>query len=405
MNEAMLRAFAQALEAELASIATATEAGKVFSAKNEVVLRAAVQALQNLLAQVSAPPDATDGPPPPPQAQPQAVAVTVPAVQQQAIDGPAETIAQEAVVPLTEAAVKDGKSLIRIITPGWGSSGFYAPAVLERDAPAAWPAGTKMFWDHPTKEEAEKRPERSLRDLAAELTEDARWMPTGPEGPGVYSRARVFKTYQPAVEELAPHIGVSIRTSALMRQGEADGRKGAIVERLLPSPTNSVDFVTIPGRGGRIASLFEAARGRNTEEDDAVSEEALRVAQEAATKAEQERDRALLALAMREARDVATEAAQKAALPTAAQTRLVEALAKDPPMKDGALDREALTTAAEKAAADEKAYLAGILGTGTIRGMGAGTPAGAQAPDMTADFQRLGLSESAAKTAAGGRGN
>lgn len=409
MNEALLRAFTEALEADLATLPVAQEAGRVFSARNEAQLRAAVQALSGLLAQLQAPPEEETPPPDPaqPAQPPQAVAVTMPVAQKEAVDGAVETLAQESVVPLSEAAVKDGKSLIRIITPGWGSSGFYPPKVLERDAPAAWPAGTKMFWDHPTEDEARKRPERSLRDLAAELTEDARWMPAGPEGPGVYSRARVFSAYQPAVEELAPHIGVSIRTSALMRQGEAEGRKGPIVERLLPSPTNSVDFVTIPGRGGRIASLFEAARGRNTEstEDEAVSDEAIKAAQEAAAKAEQERDRALLALAMREARDVATEAVQKADLPTAAQTRLVETLAKDPPMKDGALDREALTTAAEKAAADEKAYLAGILGTGTIRGMGSGSPAGDKAPDMTTDFQRLGLSESAAKTAASGRRN
>jgi len=425
MNEALLRALTQALEAELAALPpTANEAGRVFSAKNEAQLRQAVQALQSLLAQVSLPPTAPDmpgemapQPPAPPQQMPVAAAPPPPprpvpaafARQQQAAAAEyAETVAQESVVPLSEAAVKDGKSLIRIITPGWGTSGFYSPSVLERDSPGAFPRGTKMFWDHPTTEEAAKRPERSLRDLAAELTEDARYLATGPEGPGVYSRARVFSAYQPAVEELAPHIGVSIRASALMRPGEADGKKGPIVERLIPSLTNSVDFVTIPGRGGRIASLFEAARGRNfesTEGLDMGDEAAIRAAQEATAKATQERDRALLALAMREARDVATETVAKAGLPTAAQTRLVEALAKDPAMKDGALDRETLVKAAEKAAADEKAYLSGILGTGTVRGMGSGSATEAKGPDMTADFQRLGLSEAAAKTAASGRNN
>lgn len=410
MTAAMLRALLEALAADLAAelttLPTATEAGRVFSTKNEAQLRAAVTALQALLAQVALPPDVGA---PVPGAAPVPAMVPAMVAQQQSYFAEGTTIAQEAALAVSEAAVKDGKALLRIITPGWGSSGYYSPGVLERDAPAAFPRGTKMYWDHPAA--GDTRPERSLRDLAAELTEDARWMGSGPEGPGVYSRARVFAQYQPAVEELAPHIGVSIRASAMMRPGEAEGRKGPLVDRLIPSPTNSVDFVTIPGRGGRIASLFEAARGRNDAqalEVDDVSAEELKAAQEALAASNAERDRALVGLAMVRAATVCAEAIAKVGLPDVSRARLVEALTANPPMKEGALDEAAMAEAATKAASEEKAYLASILGTGTVRGMGSGSAAegGADAgPDMADSFQRLGLSESAAKTAAAGRRN
>lgn len=466
MTEAMLRALIAALEADLATPEPkATEAGRIFSSKNEVQLRAAVQALNALLAQVSAPPDPTQIPVVPPAAPAVPVQQSVgapsghmaieaslaahmeaappaghgvsaadmagmttaqmqtrhdsmhaggkaghpvPVMMTASISTATDTIAQEAAVAITEAAIKDGKSLIRIITPGWGSSGHYSPAVLERDAPLAFPRGTKMFWDHPGAADA-ARPERSLRDLAAELTEDAHWLPTGPDGAGVYSRVKVFGDYQRVVEELAPHIGVSIRSAALIRKGgTAEGRTGDIVERLVPSPTNSVDFVTIPGRGGRVTALFEAARGANhtTTEDDMGAEE-LKAAQEAQAKAERERDTALMAVAMHDARNVAAEAIAKVDMPNAAKARLLEAVIKDPPMKDGMLDKAAFTTSVEKAAAEEKAFVDRLLGKGEVKGMGSGTTSeagnGSTAPDMTDAFQRMGLSESAAKIAAAGR--
>jgi hypothetical protein len=259
-----------------------------------------------------------------------------------------------------------------------------------------------MYWDHPDTEEAKRRPERSLRDLAAETTDAARWMESGPDGPGVYAPAKVFGPYQPAVEELAPHIGVSIRAAALMRPGEAEGRKGPIVERLLPSPTNSIDFVTIPGRGGRIASLFEAARGRNTTED-TMDDADIRAAQEAQRAAEERAARAELAVAMLAAKEAAGEVLATIDLPTAAKARITERMTADVPMVDGALDRDTFTEAVRKAAVEEKAYLDTVTGRGTVRGMGTGGTSEAPVVGMEDAFKRLGLSESAAKVAASGR--
>ena len=104
-----------------------------------------------------------------------------------------------------------------------------------------------MHWDHQTATEEAERPEGSLTTLAGELISDARWQDSGQAGPGLYADAKVFGPYQEAVNELAPHIGVSIRASGRTKQGEAEGRKGPILEQLVAA--RSCDFVVTPGAG------------------------------------------------------------------------------------------------------------------------------------------------------------
>jgi hypothetical protein len=43
---------------------------------------------------------------------------------------------------LIESAAGASKREVKIISPGWGSSGYYSPEVLKRDGPAAFAAGT-----------------------------------------------------------------------------------------------------------------------------------------------------------------------------------------------------------------------------------------------------------------------
>ena len=161
-------------------------------------------------------------------------------------------------VPVDETAIRrDGTCSLKLIDPGWGSSGFYSAEVLERaGADRVFPAGTHMYLDHPTVSERIERPERSLRDLAAVLETDGVWQADHPEGPGIYAQARVFSPFRPVIAEMAAHIGVSIRASAEIRRGEADGRRGPIIERIVEAP--SVDFVTRPGRGGAVLSILES---------------------------------------------------------------------------------------------------------------------------------------------------
>jgi hypothetical protein len=161
--------------------------------------------------------------------------------------------------PLTEAAaagVTGERMLIRLITPGWGATGFYAADVLESAASAGvWPSGTQMFLDHPGRAETGDRPERSVRDLAGALTETARW---DAAAQAVVAEARIFGPVRAVLAEMADDIGVSIRGTATVTEGEAEGRMGTIITEMVSA--TSVDFVTAAGRGGRVLEVLESAR-------------------------------------------------------------------------------------------------------------------------------------------------
>ena len=164
------------------------------------------------------------------------------------------------IVPLKEGAVgQDGSAYLKLIAPGRGSSGYYPESVLERDGPKIFPAGTKNFWNHQTDAEEAARPEGDLRDLASVLTEDAHYEKAGPAGPGLYAKAKVFEQFRQPVDDLAKHIGMSIRATGKAKEGKApDGKSGPIIEQLTRGL--SVDYVTTPGAGGKVLQLFEAAR-------------------------------------------------------------------------------------------------------------------------------------------------
>ena len=328
-------------------------------------------------------------------------------------------------VPLVEKAVKgDGTTRIKVISPGWGSSGYYSADVLKRDGPKAFPSGTHMYLDHPTPQEEASRPERSIKDLAATLTTAATWQDDGPDGAGLYAEAKVRADLAPLIEELAPSIGVSIRALGKAKQGEAEGRKGAVVEAIQAG--RSVDFVTVPGRGGRVLELVEAARTARLPasdpkegEDMAELEEARRLADEARTAlaeanrlleteraARQRADERLLLI---EADAFVADALAKVdGLPPITRARLRRQLATNPPLSEGALDTAAYAEAIAAAVQEELAYLAEVGGQqGRVRGMGGTATDGPTLPDaqakLTESLQKLGLGKDAAALAANGR--
>lgn len=146
--------------------------------------------------------------------------------------------------------------LAQLIDAGWGSSGFYSPQVLEAAARSRiFAQGTPMFLDHPTASEEHDRPERSVRDIAAYLAEDARY---DPDRKALVARVKVYPHAQPLVTSLAEHVGLSIRADGMAEMGEAEGRTGPIVTQL--TKAMSVDYVTQAGRGGKVLALLESAR-------------------------------------------------------------------------------------------------------------------------------------------------
>lgn len=325
-------------------------------------------------------------------------------------------------VPLLEQAVRrDGTIPLKLIQPGWGSSGYYPAEVLERDGPKVFPLGTQMFWNHATQVEEAERPEGDLNDLAAVLTSTARWEANGVAGPGLYANAKVFEGYQAPVNEMAPHIGVSIRASGRAAQGEAEGRKGPIIQQI--ATAKSIDFVTKPGAGGQIVQMFEAARSGQPvkivpsvpvveakKEAGVEIEKQLQEAQGRLTKLEQENARLQEALLLRDAREVVQAELIKSSLPAVTQARLLETLAAKPAVgQDGTLDRTAYVAQIAEAVKAETAYLSSVTGhgSGKIAGMGGSSAApvdeAALGKRMSEGFAALGLSEKEAKHAIAGR--
>lgn len=163
-------------------------------------------------------------------------------------------------VAITAEEVRSGEWLIRLISPGMGSSGYYPTETLEAAGAAqAFPAGTHMYLDHPTGTEQSERPERSVRDLTGVLAEAAYW-----DGTALVGRAKVFGPYKETLSEMAQAeaIGMSIRASAVIESGEVEGQRVPIVKEICADKRNSVDFVTHPGRGGKVLEVLESARER-----------------------------------------------------------------------------------------------------------------------------------------------
>lgn len=142
-------------------------------------------------------------------------------------------------------AVAGRRIRVTLITPGMGSSGWYDAAVLEQAAKdKVFPRGLHLFLDHPTSTESRERPERSVRDLAAVLTEDARWT-----GSALVAEADVLPAHAELVTSLEGVAGMSIRAMGDVEPAQMDGRQVRKITRLA-APAESVDFVTKAGRGG-----------------------------------------------------------------------------------------------------------------------------------------------------------
>ena len=289
------------------------------------------------------------------------------------------------VVPLREGAVgQDGSAYVKLIQPGWGSSGYYPAEVLKRDGPNVFKAGTKGFWDHATDAQEAARPEGSLRDLASVLTENAHYEENGPAGPGLYAKAKVFEEFRQPVDDLAKHIGVSIRAAGVAKPGKAEGRSGQIIEKL----TNglSVDYVTQAGAGGKVLQLFEAARKRETPAPIPAAPKPA-TGEESMTEAEQAQVKALETSAL-ESKLIIRKFRERFALADAAgvvaayfsTVHVAEGLRKRvsdrilsgtvPLTEAGDLDKEKLTKIVEAETKDEAAYISSLSGGKIVTGMG-----------------------------------
>lgn len=165
---------------------------------------------------------------------------------------------------IESSSTATGRKLVQLISPGWGSSGYYSTEVLEQAAAdVVIPKGTHMYADHPTEEEAESRPGRSIKDLMSVTIEDARLatdaeVAAGADPGALVAEVRIGAPYRDLIKDFGDVVGVSIRGDATdIPLGEAEGRSGRIIEGL--AHVQSVDWVTKAGRGGKVLALAEHA--------------------------------------------------------------------------------------------------------------------------------------------------
>jgi hypothetical protein len=313
---------------------------------------------------------------------------------------------------LVERSVRpDGTAPIKIIQPGWGSSGYYPPEVLARDGPNVFKSGMQMFWNHQTAEEEAARPEGDLNGLAAKLVTDARWDPNHVKGPGLYADAQIYQPYQEAIDDMGPDIGVSIRARGEAKPGNAEGRQGPIISRI--ADAKSVDFVTKPGAGGAVLQLFESARRGAAqptiqEGDKTMDEKALKEVQEANAQLKTQLEQLQEKMILRDAGDYAAKKLAVAPLHTATKDRLKLELVKTAPVKEGKIDFAAFDAKITEAIQTETAYLVEVTGGGQITGMGGtGEPAEPKPEEvqksMKESYMDLGYTEKMAEVMAKGR--
>lgn len=319
------------------------------------------------------------------------------------------------VVKLIEKQVadsKDGIFPIKIIKPGWGSSGYYPEATLKRDGPQVFKKGLHLYWDHLSATEERDRPEGSLRNLAGALASDAEWKVDGFHGAGLYAQAQVFEPFRAAVKELTPHIGVSIRAAGVAEDGEADGRKGMIIEEITNAA--SIDFVTVPGAGGKVLELFESYRDpdqvlrrlnmeaieklevENKALETKLSESAAELDKKSKEleAASAELKRQAEALLLKQSADFVGMKLAEVELPELTKKRLAEKLSRSPAItEDKKLDEAKFSEAITKAVTEEKEYLSAILGSGQIKGMGESEPKGDEGVSLEESFKGLYLAQ------------
>lgn len=298
-------------------------------------------------------------------------------------------------VDLVERAVaNDGSVMLKLISPGKGSSGIYSEALLKRDGPKIFTAKTHNLIDHPTAQEERERPEGSIEKIGSVLQEDAQWFDSYVDkkgkdrGAGLYAKAIVKPSFRDDLDALSDTIGVSIRASG---QARKTSNNEVIIESI--DRVKSVDYVTHAGRGGEVIALTESAKNNVPivvkDTTMAIDETAFLALQESNRKMELELARIRETQALGRAQTVVE--AQLRAYPTllaATRQRLLKTLPTQFTLSEaGTVDETALIETVKQAVTDEMTYLSS-MGVGTPRGLGS-TGVAAPLADSEYTFEKF----------------
>ena len=175
-----------------------------------------------------------------------------------------ETTTREVIfnyVPLTEAIFDKGRATVIVIKPGFNATEdrYYPAEMLKRDYGIF--EGQKMYADHPTEEEDQARPERSIKDWVATLTSvsvDESGVVTGIAE--IVEPWLMTKLASLRDKDMLSDMGISINAVGSASKGTIDGKETQVIEKLVAA--RSVDFVTEPGAGG-IVTFYESDRSHD----------------------------------------------------------------------------------------------------------------------------------------------
>jgi hypothetical protein len=285
--------------------------------------------------------------------------------------------------------------LVKIISAGRGTSGYYTEALLKRDGPEIFKRGTLMYINHATNAEEAARPEGDYTKLAAVTTGDAYWDQNGKDGPALYAPSKVFSGVAAEVKEKAPYTGVSIRASGLYAEAATgDAKKGVLFDESKIAPdgrpgligkltcADSIDLVTKAGRDGKL--LLESAvaadfnTGRNhdsgeTEMSEAVEKQLRETLQVQASELRKLKERG----AKLDAADTIAQYFTTVRVGEAVQREVARTLLERPlPFTGGGdIDAPALTKLAEAETVRELEYIERVTGRKIVQGMGSAAPA------------------------------
>lgn len=155
--------------------------------------------------------------------------------------------------------VAKGKGIfeVKLISEGWGSSGYYSREMLEEYGPKVFTKNTLSYANHSTEEELWAG--RDITKIVGKYIEDAVGREDEDGKYALYAPLKVREEWIDFVDEFKDSIGASIFVSGEAKEGEAEGRTGMLVESLdADDPYKSVDLVAAAGRGGKIERMLEA---------------------------------------------------------------------------------------------------------------------------------------------------
>jgi vacuolar-type H+-ATPase subunit E/Vma4 len=148
---------------------------------------------------------------------------------------------------------KDGlKVRIRLMSAGQGSSGYYPEAMLQEVGTEVFPAGTKLFYNHPSKQERESH--RDVRLIWGKTLTDAEYVEAEK---ALYAEAYVFEKDVEFISQIMGDVDLSIEAA-----GGLDDNGDVLLEY---APTNAVALVPVGGRDGKITELIEAHLNTHTQ--------------------------------------------------------------------------------------------------------------------------------------------